>query len=84
MLEDQMNGKKGIIENAVMINVLDREGFEMKANTLEKENNYFVYCRSGKRSLAACQLLEAIGIKNTFNLLGGILVWEGNAVIPKL
>jgi len=75
--------KHGIMENAVMMNVLDQEVFNKKAQTLEKEKNYFVYCKSGIRSAAACKLLEANGIKNTYNLLGGILAWDGLTIIPK-
>lgn len=74
--------QQGIIENAIMINVLDTEIFEKQALTLVKEKNYYLYCRSGKRSVSACQLLEKVGIKSTFNLLGGMLAWEGATVVP--
>jgi rhodanese-related sulfurtransferase len=45
---------------------------------LEKDTDYYVYCRSGKRSEMACQLMERAGIESTFNLQGGILDWTGD------
>jgi rhodanese-related sulfurtransferase len=49
---------------------------------LEKEKNYYVYCRSGIRSVTACKILESAGVEITFNLLGGILDWAGDKVSP--
>ncbi len=72
----------GVIENALLMNVLELEHFEKEVSQLEKEKNYYVYCRSGKRSVRACQILEDNEIKNTFNLLGGWLAWDGTKVIP--
>jgi len=37
----------------------------------------FVYCRSGARSAQACQIFKQQGIADCYNLLGGILEWEG-------
>ena len=74
---------QGIIENAWMINVLDRRDFEIQGQTLNKEKNYYIYCRSGKRSASACLILKNIGVNNTHNLLGGILNWEGTIILPQ-
>ena len=35
-----------------------------------------VYCRSGNRSSAASKMLEQMGIKNVYNLKGGIIEWK--------
>lgn len=35
-----------------------------------------VYCRSGNRSIMASRALENMGIKNVYNLKGGILEWK--------
>ncbi|WP_457640097.1 rhodanese-like domain-containing protein [Persephonella sp.] len=35
-----------------------------------------VYCRSGNRSVSASQMLEKMGIKNVYNLKGGIIEWK--------
>lgn len=74
--------EQGIIESAVMINIMDFEDFQQKSKQLDLSKNYYVYCRSGVRSLRACDALEGLGIKTTYNLLGGILSWGGETVIP--
>lgn len=73
---------EGILKDAIMIDVLNEQNFITKAKTLEKEKNYYVYCRSGARSARACQILESFGIKSTYNLLGGILAWQGKTNVP--
>ncbi len=75
--------QEGIIENATMIDLMNPEGFMEAANELDKDKNYYVYCRSGVRSVTACQVLESIGITNTFNLTGGVLSWDEDLVKPQ-
>ena len=74
----------GIIENAVLMNIMDFNDFQLKASQLDSNKNYYVYCRSGVRSLTACNALEALGLDTAYNLLGGILEWNDKIVIPKL
>jgi rhodanese-related sulfurtransferase len=50
---------------------------------LDKSKNYYVYCRSGARSEQACHLMSQMGFENTFNLLGGIMQWQGEVVSPE-
>lgn len=73
---------EGIIDKAVMIDFLDALTFKSEIEKLDKSKNYYVYCRSGNRSGQACQLLDGLGIDNTFNLTGGMLAWTGKTVIP--
>lgn len=68
--------EEGIIENAIMINIQEPQSFMDGIGQLDKSKNYYVYCRSGNRSIRACQILESIGVKTTYNLLGGILEWN--------
>lgn len=35
-----------------------------------------IHCRSGKRSASVIQFLESKGLKNLYNLDGGILAWQ--------
>lgn len=71
----------GIIENAIMIDFLDTSSFKRRIEKLDKNKNYYVYCRSGNRSAKACQLLNNLGIDNTFNLIGGMMAWDGKTII---
>ena len=41
-----------------------------------KDQEVILYCRSGNRSGQAAMFLDAMGFKNTKNLVGGILAWE--------
>ena len=41
-----------------------------------KNEEVIIHCRSGKRSMMACQILDTMGFKNTNNLEGGILAWK--------
>jgi len=41
-----------------------------------KEKELIVYCRSGNRSGQACQILDMLGFKKTYNLTGGMLAWQ--------
>lgn len=73
---------QGIIESAMMMNIMDFEDFQQKSKHLDLSKNFYVYCRSGVRSIQACDVLESFGAKTTYNLLGGILAWEEKIVIP--
>lgn len=41
-----------------------------------KDEELIIYCRSGNRSGQACMFLDAMGYKNTKNLVGGMLEWQ--------
>ena len=41
-----------------------------------KEDELIVYCRSGKRSAMAVELLRQSGFSNPRNLAGGMLAWQ--------
>jgi len=73
---------EGIIANALQIDIYEGQGFIEKIEALDKSKNYYVYCRSGARSAKACEVMESLGFENTFNLLGGILGWDGEIVSP--
>ncbi|WP_207509913.1 rhodanese-like domain-containing protein [Telluribacter humicola] len=63
----------GTIPGAMNLDVNSRE-FQKAINTLDKDKEYYVFCRSGNRSGMACQLLSEKGFR-TYNLAGGIGAW---------
>ncbi|MGA0431449.1 MAG: rhodanese-like domain-containing protein [Flavobacteriaceae bacterium] len=67
----------GHIPNATLLDINDPPNFMSGLNARNKDKTYFVYCRSGARSARACQVMEQFGFKTTFNLLGGIMEWQG-------
>ena len=64
------------IPDAILANILEPSEFMHVVEKLEKNSKIFVYCRSGIRSQKACNILDELGFKETFNLNGGILEWE--------
>ena len=68
---------EGIIPNAVHIDIYRGQGFIYEVDELDKNKNYYVYCRSGGRSAQACAVMNKLGFKNTYNLVGGITEWQG-------
>lgn len=43
-----------------------------------KEQEVFLYCRSGNRSGQAAMVLESLGFTNVINVTGGMLSWRDN------
>jgi rhodanese-related sulfurtransferase len=41
-----------------------------------KDEEVIIHCRSGHRSMLACQVLDSMGFKNTYNVTGGVLAWR--------
>lgn len=72
------------LENAINV---DYEGsnFEGEVQKLDKSKTYAVYCRSGRRSGLATEIMAKDGFKSIFNLDGGIENWQasGNKVVNK-
>lgn len=57
----------------------------MQVEELEdlKDDEVILYCRSGRRSLMACMVLDQLGFKNTVNVEGGILDWQEKYGVAK-
>ena len=56
---------------------IDVQGDYFTADVMEldKSKSYAVYCRSGKRSVLASEVMEQMGMANVYNLTGGIMEW---------
>ena len=65
------------LPQAQILDINDAKNFMEGMEQLDKSKAYFVYCRSGARSARACAVMQQYGFPVTFNLLGGILAWEG-------
>ncbi len=74
--------QEGIIPNAIHIDLYKGQGFIYKVEELDKSKNYYVYCKAGGRSAQACNIMNQLGIENTYNLLGGMMQWTGEVVSP--
>ncbi|HLV93514.1 MAG TPA: rhodanese-like domain-containing protein [Aequorivita sp.] len=69
--------EEGYIPGAIQMNIQNTAVFYEDAKKLDPTKNYYVYCRSGGRSGQACVLFNSLGIKNAYNLMGGMLEWKG-------
>lgn len=47
-----------------------------RLSELNKDQEILIYCRSGGRSMQACQYLAEQGFTNVTNLTGGVLAWS--------
>lgn len=65
---------KGHIPGAVNIDYYSRD-FEDRVSELEKQKFYIVYCRSGRRSRAAGEIMVKLGFPNVYNMEGGFELW---------
>lgn len=68
---------EGIIPNAIHLDIYRGQGFIDDIEKLDKTKTYYVYCRSGNRSGQACAIMNQLGFEKAYNLLGGMLEWEG-------
>ena len=63
------------LKNAQNICVTDGD-FEENVAKLDKDQPVYLYCRSGKRSAKAAEILKDLGFKEIYDMDGGILNWK--------
>jgi len=68
------------IEGAIHIPMND---IPNKLNTIDKNKEIIVQCKSGKRSAKVCQFLLDNNYENVKNLRGGIIAWA-NEIDPTI
>ncbi|MES2479186.1 MAG: rhodanese-like domain-containing protein [Bacteroidota bacterium] len=51
-------------------------GFQLEDIDDLKDQEIYVYCRSGNRSMQACMFLEQAGFSNVTNIDGGMMAWQ--------
>ncbi len=71
----EIEKEEGDIEGSILINVMSPD-FYIDIEDLDKEKPCYVFCRSGNRSMTACQILTENGFKEVYNVEGGILAWK--------
>ena len=67
----------GYIPNMKNLNIFKGQAFIYELEALDKNKNYYIYCRSGGRSGQACAIMNQMGFENAYNLLGGFQEWDG-------
>ena len=75
-VRSQAEYKAGHIDDAVNINVMNRERFLEQIETLDKDKPVYLYCKAGVRSRNAGELLRMEGFQKIFDYSGGYDDWE--------
>lgn len=66
---------EGHLPHAINIDV-NGDDFEEKIKKLNPNKNYFVYCRSGKRSTLATETMNGLGFMKVANLKDGFISYK--------
>lgn len=67
--------EKGHIENAHLLNAKS-DSFEDEIGKMDKNRKYFVYCRTGRKSRKAVELMQKSGYKEAHSIIGGMDKWK--------
>lgn len=65
----------GHIKNAHQSDYYQTESFSKYLDSLDKNAKYLVYCKTGKRSAAALQIMLQKGFTHAYDLSGGYNAW---------
>ena len=71
--------KEEVIENKInnSLNIdFYSDNFQKSILSLDKSKTYYVYCRSGRRSLNTVEFMRENGFSKSYNVDGGIIKWS--------
>lgn len=71
----QIEFDSAYVKNAINIDYKNPK-FQENILTIDKEQPVLVYCRSGKRSFNAMNIMIQLGYKEVYNMQGGILAFK--------
>ena len=57
-------------------NLIPIQELEQNINKIPKDKKVIVHCAKGKRSAKACEILKDEGLKELYNVEGGINQWK--------
>lgn len=52
------------------------DDFKQQVAMLDKNKPVYLYCKTGRRSLKAAEMLKEMGFKEIYNMPGGIEFWK--------
>ena len=64
------------------VNLVDyySETFRQDLDNLEKDKIYLIYCRTGRRTGEAIDIMKELGYMEAYNMLGGITSWKAEGL----
>jgi rhodanese-related sulfurtransferase len=63
------------LEGAINVNLFSRF-FTTRLNVMDKSRTYVIYCKMGGRSKIAKKLMQRLGFRKVYNIVGGTLLWK--------
>ncbi len=63
------------LEGAINVNLFSRF-FTTRLNVMDKSRTYVIYCKMGGRSKIAKKLMQQLGFRKVYNIVGGTLLWK--------
>ncbi len=63
------------LEEAINMNLISRF-FKTRLDVMNKSRTYVLYCKVGGRSKIAQKLMQQLGFRTVYNVVGGTLLWE--------
>lgn len=66
----------GHIDDAINIDIADKEEFKEKISKLDKTKPIYIYCHIGGRSNRASKVLETAGFTEIYDFSGGWKTWS--------
>lgn len=70
----------GHLKEAILINIQGQDFTTKATQQLDKQKPVIIYCRSGRRSMQAAQILVNEGFDTVYNMKGGILAWQAEGL----
>ena len=68
----------GHIDDAINIDISDKENFIREVNKLDKDKPIYIYCHIGGRSNKVSKILESQGFAEVYDFSGGWKTWSKN------
>lgn len=68
------------IENAVNLDYYS-DTIRNDLDKLDKNKTYLIYCRSGRRSGNALNIMKELDFRKVYNMLGGISKWKSEGLL---
>jgi len=63
------------LEGAINVSLFSRF-FKTRLDVMDKSRTYVIYCKMGGRSKIAKKLMQRLGFRKVYNIVGGTLLWK--------
>lgn len=74
--EEHANGH---LKNCTLMDITDAN-FSANVAKLDKSKPVFVYCAAGGRSGKALKIMQEMGFKEVYNMVGGFTAWQASGL----